>query len=110
MCDDAVFGAIIGDFETGHRCDPWLRAVHSFCGSSNWRVGLDPSTVAHVSQGYTYDGGSLCFSHYDSKTNFANRHRVAQRVLLVNRDCPPLMRQDRLARTVYRVRLDLLIY
>ena len=52
-CDDAVFGAIIGDFETGHRCDPWLRAVHSFCGSStsNWRVGLDPSTLAHVSQG-----------------------------------------------------------
>ena len=51
-CDDAVFGAIIGDFETERRCDPWLRAVHSFCGSStsNWRVGLDPSTVAHVSQ------------------------------------------------------------
>ena len=37
-CDDAVFGAIIGGFETGHRCDPWLRAMHSFCGSStsNW--------------------------------------------------------------------------
>ena len=52
-CDDAVFGAIIGGFETGHRCDPWLRAMHSFCGSStsNWHVGLDPSTVAHVSQG-----------------------------------------------------------